>query len=82
MGRRPTARCAGCELSKRCSSKLQTLDPVGVFARSVKECLALQLRDRDRLDPMMQRLLDNLDLIAEPRPRNAGPHRRPPIAKT
>ena len=44
--------------------KLQGLDPIGVFARSVKECLALQLRDRDRLDPMMQRLLDNLDLIA------------------
>jgi RNA polymerase sigma-54 factor len=44
--------------------KLQGLDPVGVFARSVKECLALQLRERDRLDPMMQRLLDHLDLIA------------------
>ncbi|MEO7221281.1 MAG: RNA polymerase sigma-54 factor, partial [Devosia sp.] len=44
--------------------KLQTLDPVGLFARSVKECLAIQLRERDRLDPMMQRLLDNLDLIA------------------
>ncbi|RYE10811.1 MAG: RNA polymerase sigma-54 factor [Hyphomicrobiales bacterium] len=44
--------------------KLQTLDPVGLFARDVKECLALQLRERDRLDPMMQRLLDNLELIA------------------
>ncbi len=44
--------------------KLQTLDPLGVFARSVKECLEIQLRDRDRLDPMMQRLLDNLGLIA------------------
>ena len=44
--------------------KLQALDPIGIFARSVKECLAIQLRERDRLDPMMQRLLDNLDLIA------------------
>jgi RNA polymerase sigma-54 factor len=44
--------------------KLQTLEPVGVFARSVQECLALQLRERDRLDPLMQRLLDNLDLVA------------------
>jgi len=44
--------------------KLQTLDPVGVFARSVKECLQIQLRERERLDPMMQRLLDNLHLIA------------------
>ena len=45
-------------------AQLQTLDPLGVFARSVKECLAIQLRDLDRLDPMMQRLLDHLELIA------------------
>jgi len=45
-------------------SKLQTLDPLGIFARSVKECLAIQLRERDRLDPMMQRLLDHLELLA------------------
>lgn len=44
---------------------LQGCDPVGIFARSVAECLAIQLRERDRLDPMMQRLLDNLDLVAE-----------------
>jgi RNA polymerase sigma-54 factor len=44
---------------------LQGCDPLGVFARSVSECLALQLRDRDRLDPIMQRLLDNLHLVAE-----------------
>jgi len=43
---------------------LQTLDPVGIFARDVKECLAIQLRERDRLDPMMQLLLDHLDLLA------------------
>lgn len=43
---------------------LQKCDPVGIFARTVPECLALQLRERDRLDPMMQRLLDNLDRLA------------------
>jgi RNA polymerase sigma-54 factor len=43
--------------------KLQTCDPIGIFARDVRECLALQLRDKDRLDPMMERLLDNLDMI-------------------
>jgi RNA polymerase sigma-54 factor len=43
---------------------LQTCDPIGVFARNVRECLALQLAERDRLDPLMQRLLDNLDLLA------------------
>lgn len=45
-------------------ARLQGCDPVGVFARDVRECLALQLRERDRLDPLMQRLLDNLDLLA------------------
>lgn len=45
--------------------KLQGCDPVGVFARDVRECLALQLRERDRLDPLMARLLDNLELIAQ-----------------
>jgi RNA polymerase sigma-54 factor len=44
--------------------KLQRLDPPGVFARSLKECLALQLRERNRLDPAMQALLDHLDLLA------------------
>lgn len=44
--------------------KVQGCDPVGVFARDVRECLAIQLRDRDRLDPMMARLLDNLELVA------------------
>ncbi|MGN6101556.1 MAG: RNA polymerase factor sigma-54 [Devosia sp.] len=43
---------------------LQGCDPPGVFARTVPECLALQLREKDRLDPMMQRLLDHLDLVA------------------
>ncbi|MBX3454565.1 RNA polymerase factor sigma-54 [Ferrovibrio sp.] len=46
-------------------AKLQTIEPVGVFARSLKECLALQLRDRDRLDPAMQALLDHLELLAK-----------------
>lgn len=45
--------------------KLQGCDPVGVFARNVRECLALQLREKDRLDPMMLRLLDHLELIAQ-----------------
>ncbi len=45
-------------------SKLQRLDPSGVFARSLKECLQIQLRERNRLDPAMQALLDNLPLVA------------------
>lgn len=43
---------------------LQMFDPPGVFARDLKECLALQLREKDRLDPVMETLLDHLDLLA------------------
>jgi RNA polymerase sigma-54 factor len=45
-------------------ARLQEFDPPGVFARDLPECLALQLRDRNRLDPAMQKLLDNLPLLA------------------
>jgi RNA polymerase sigma-54 factor len=48
-----------------CLAQMQRLDPPGVFARSLRECLALQLRDRNRLDPAMEALLDNLDLLAK-----------------
>ncbi len=44
--------------------KLQGLEPAGVFARNLAECLAIQLAERDRLDPAMQALLDNIDLLA------------------
>ncbi len=43
---------------------VQSLDPTGVGARSLSECLALQAREADRHDPCMARLLDNLDLLA------------------
>jgi RNA polymerase sigma-54 factor len=44
---------------------LQTCDPPGIFARNVAECLSIQLRERDRLDPIMQKLIANLHLLAE-----------------
>lgn len=43
---------------------IQGCDPLGIFARDLPECLSIQLRERDRLDPMMQALLANLDLLA------------------
>src|SRR5262249_8097054 len=46
-------------------AKLQAFDPVGIFARSLKECLALQLREKNRLDPAMEILLQNLDHLAK-----------------
>src|SRR5271170_4769554 len=45
-------------------ARLQQFDPAGIFARDLPECLALQLRDRNRLDPAMRTLLDNLPLLA------------------
>ena len=44
---------------------LQTLEPSGVFARTLGECLAIQLRELDRYDPAMQALIENLDLLAK-----------------
>ena len=46
-------------------SVLQTFDPAGVCARNLTECLAIQLKDRDRYDPAMQALLGRLDLLAK-----------------
>jgi RNA polymerase sigma-54 factor len=43
---------------------MQRFDPPGVFARDLGECLALQLAERDRLDPAMRALVDNLPLLA------------------
>jgi RNA polymerase sigma-54 factor len=43
---------------------LQTFDPSGICARNLTECLALQLRERDRFDPAMQALVGRLDLLA------------------
>jgi RNA polymerase sigma-54 factor len=48
-------------------ARLQSCDPAGVGARSLKECLALQLQERDRLDPVIQTLIDNLAMAAQGR---------------
>jgi RNA polymerase sigma-54 factor len=44
---------------------LQKFDPPGVCARSLSECLAIQLRELDRYDPAMQALVENLELLAK-----------------
>ncbi len=43
---------------------VQSLDPTGVGARSLSECIALQAKEADRHDPAMARLIDNLELVA------------------
>ncbi|MBI1365654.1 MAG: RNA polymerase factor sigma-54 [Alphaproteobacteria bacterium] len=44
---------------------IQTFDPCGVGARDIKECLKLQLIERDRYDPAMARFIDNIELLAK-----------------
>ena len=46
---------------------VQSLDPAGIAARSLQECIALQAIAADRHDPAMARLIANLDLLAKGR---------------
>lgn len=55
------------ELVERALAMVQDLDPPGVGARTLAECLALQAKAADRYDPAMARLIDNLDLLAKAR---------------
>jgi RNA polymerase sigma-54 factor len=43
---------------------VQSLEPTGVGARTLTECIALQAKEADRYDPCMALLIDNLDLLA------------------
>ncbi|MCD2179852.1 RNA polymerase factor sigma-54 [Rhizobium sp. C1] len=49
---------------ERVLSILQTLEPAGIFARSLSECLAIQLRQKNRLDPAMSAFVSHLELLA------------------
>ena len=49
---------------ERVIARLQTLGPPGLFARSLRECLGLQLAERGLLDPPFQAILANLPLVA------------------
>ena len=62
-----------CALIEDLLARLQTFDPPGVFARTLAECLALQLRDQNRYDPQIAALLTNLDLLAS---HNLAPLKR------
>jgi len=56
----------GCEIEDvdAVLGVLKGFDPVGVAARDLSECLAIQLKAQDRLDPAMAVLLTRLDLLA------------------
>jgi len=42
---------------------MQKFDPPGIFARDLKECMKLQLIERDRFDPVMEKFIANLELL-------------------
>src|SRR5271169_503088 len=56
---------AGPGLVESVLIRMQALEPTGVFARNLAECLALQLKERDRFDPAMQALIENLPALAK-----------------
>ena len=61
------AQQLGCEPARieHTLAILQRFEPTGIFARSLRECLALQLAEKNRLDPAMMAFLENLDRLAE-----------------
>ncbi len=44
--------------------RLQTIEPAGMFARNLAECLTLQLVDAGQMDAVMQIVVKRLDLLA------------------
>jgi RNA polymerase sigma-54 factor len=56
---------APLDMVEKTLAVIQTLEPVGVGARDLAECLAIQLRERDRFDPAMATLVAHLDLVAK-----------------
>ena len=57
---------AGCSTAhlERLLVRLQRMEPTGVFARDLRECLALQLAERAAMDGARALLLDHLHLVA------------------
>ena len=48
-----------------CLKMIQSFEPAGVGARDLKECLTIQLTERNRFDPAMQTLIENIELLAK-----------------
>lgn len=43
----------------------QGFEPTGVFAKSLEDCLIIQLKEKKRFDPAMAAMIDNLQMIAK-----------------
>ncbi|UXN06612.1 RNA polymerase factor sigma-54 [Bartonella sp. HY761] len=46
-------------------NRLQGFDPIGIFAKDLAGCLTLQLKDKNRYDPAMAKLLTHLEDLAK-----------------
>lgn len=55
---------------------MQRFDPTGLFCRDLRECLMVQLQEKNRYDPAMAALLDNLVMLARRDARADGGLRR------
>lgn len=55
---------APLELVDAVLREIQGFEPAGIGARDLAECLAIQLTERDRLDPAMATLIAHLNLVA------------------
>ncbi len=64
LGEEATRLGVSASLLENILTQLQTFEPTGVMARDLRECLSLQLTERDRFDPAMQAMIENLDLLA------------------
>ncbi len=53
------------ELVKKTLNKLQKLEPTGVFATNLGECLRIQLKEKKLLNIASQKLTENLELLAK-----------------
>lgn len=53
------------EIVKKVLDKLQSFDPAGIFARNLNECLKLQLQEKKLYNPVMEKLLKHLALLAK-----------------
>ncbi|RAK57080.1 RNA polymerase factor sigma-54 [Phenylobacterium deserti] len=55
----------GLRVVEKVLTVIQGFEPTGIAARDLRECLMLQLKERNRFDPAMDALLDNLPLLAK-----------------
>lgn len=57
----------GCSLERveKLLGFMRQFDPSGIFARDLPDCLGIQLKDINRFDPAIEKLLQNLEMLAE-----------------